>query len=120
MNPNKDHLMKTILVTVFIPGILQAVATVSLSVLLMSSGEEGLMEVAGVIMAMLAFVGIGAGLNFYLWCKRKHEFAGVQLFVSTLKVPVILCVIQILGMFDIPLFQQIQDFAKMVMDFLFF
>ena len=56
--------MKTILVTVFIPGILQAVATVSLSVLLMSSGEEGLMEVAGVIMAMLAFVGIGAGLNF--------------------------------------------------------
>ena len=112
--------MKTILVTVFIPGILQAVATVSLSFLLMSSGEEGLMEVAGVIMAMFAFVGIGAGVNFYLWCKRKHEFAGVQLFVSTLKVPLILCVIQILGMLDIPFFQQIQDFAKMVMDFLFF
>jgi len=112
--------MKTILVTVFIPGILQAVATVSLSVLLMSSGEEGLMEVAGVIMALLAFVGIGAGLNFYLWCKRKNELVGVKLFASTLKIPAILCVIQILGMLDIPLFQQIQDFAKMVMDFLFF
>ena len=106
MNPNKDHLMKTILVTVFIPGILQAVATVSLSVLLMSSGEEGLMEVAGVIMAMLAFVGIGAGLNFYLWCKRKHEFGGVQLFISTLKVPVILCVIQILGCWTYPFFSK--------------
>ena len=113
-------MMKTILVTVFIPGILQSVATVSLSALLMSRGEEGLMEVAGVVMAMLAFVGIGAGMNFYLWCKRKHEFAGVQLFVSTLKVPIILCMIQILGMLDIPLFQQIQDFTKMLLDFLFF